>query len=86
MKHLKRRWDEERADEHADWGCSWWLFETDDQGRVLRQIEIYDNGPKKRYSAENPTDPDGMLAEHPLDLAEFHQCAITAQEFEAQWK
>jgi hypothetical protein len=86
MKYFKRRWEENRGDQHDDWGCSWWFFEIDDGGNVLRQIEEYDRGPKKRYSEENPEDLDGGLSEKPLDLLEFKPYYITKEEFEAEWK
>ena len=85
MIDLKRRWDENRGDKYSGWGGSWWFFETDQEGNVLRQIEAYDNGPKKKYCIEKPSDNDGMLAKHRLDLKEFETDEISQDEFEKQW-
>ena len=86
MKYFKRRWEECRADRHAAWGHSWWFFETDEDGTVLRQIEVYDSGPTMRYHDQNPEDSDGMLAAHRLQLAEFQGHEITQDEFLEKWK
>ncbi len=32
MRYFKRYWNKLRGDEHDDWGCSWWFFETDAEG------------------------------------------------------
>ena len=85
MIYLKRRWDENRGDKYSGWGGSWWFFETDQEGNVLRQIEADDNGPKKKYCIEKPSDNDGMLAKHRLDLKEFETDEISQDEFEKQW-
>jgi hypothetical protein len=42
--YVKRHWVELRGDEHNAWGTSWWYFEVDDNGGVLRQVELYDSG------------------------------------------
>lgn len=50
--YVKRHWNEPRGDEHDAWGTSWWYFEVDDEGRVLRQIEQYDSGVRLRAPLE----------------------------------
>jgi len=85
MIYLQKRWEENRADQHTDWGGSWWSFEVDERGYVQRQIEIYDNGTSKRYSKENPNDDEGALAEKPLCLADFKDCMISKEEFDKKW-
>ena len=37
MKYFKRNWNETRGDQYDSWGKSVWLFETDNNGEVLRQ-------------------------------------------------
>jgi hypothetical protein len=86
MKYYHRRWDEDRGDSHADWGGSEWWFEVEDDGTVLRQIEIYDRGPIKRYSTENAEDSDGRMAAIPLELAEFAPFETMRDEFEMSWE
>lgn len=84
--YFKRRRDEDRGDRHAGWGASWWLFEVDSGGQVLRQIEIYDNGPTKRYGPEVIEDDDGGLASEPLNPeGEWSPWRIASDEFEAAW-
>ena len=85
MLYFKRYWNELRGDEHDDWGCSWWYFETNDDGDVLRQIEVYDSGPALKYSELHVEDEYGGLSEKPLDLAEFAEFTTRNQEFERAW-
>jgi hypothetical protein len=66
-QHFRRRWEENRGDEHSDWGCSWWLFEVDADLNVVRQIEVYDSGVCLKYSQTHAEDKFGCLAEKPLD-------------------
>jgi hypothetical protein len=83
--YYRRAWDESRGDAHDAWGASEWLFEVDDGGLVLRQIEIYDAGPTLRYNEERPEDEFGGLSMAPLDSAEWEPFSITVAEFERAW-
>ena len=85
MRYFKRYWDEPRADEQRDWGCSWWFFETDDSGVVKRQVEVYDHGPTLRYDESRMVDEYGMLADQTLDLAEFAPYEVGQPDFEKAW-
>ena len=88
MRYFKRYWEEPRGDacDACDaWGRSWWYFETDRAGVVLRQLEIYNQGPTLRYSGEHREDSFGGLSERPLDLAEFAQFEVSPEEFEDAW-
>ena len=85
MKYYKRRWDEDRGDEFAEWGSSDWYFEVVPDGTVIRQMEIYDNGTCLRYHADHIEDIYGGLAEKELDHSEFARFAITHEEFESAW-
>ena len=87
VRYLKYRWDEDRGDEYADWGASWWLTEFGPDGYRTRQIELYDSGPRLRYSQAHLEDEFGGLGLVNLgeiDLAEQEE--IDAQEFEAVWR
>jgi len=86
MKYFKRNWNETRGDQYDSWGKSVWLFETDNNGEVLRQIEIYDNGKVLKYDNQNIEDEFGMLADQNLDLTEFNEFTIKKEEFENKWK
>lgn len=57
--YVKRHWNQLRSDEHDAWGTSWWYFEVDDEGGVLRQIEQYDSGVCLRYSEQHIQDEFG---------------------------
>jgi hypothetical protein len=83
--YVKQHWNELRGDEHDLWGTSWWYFEIDDEGSVLRQIEQYESGMCLRYGEQNPVDEFGQLAQKPLDLSMPGYDAISPQEFEAIW-
>ena len=86
MRYFKRNWNETRGDQYDSWGKSVWFFETDDNGEVLRQMEVYDNGKVLKYDNENSEDEFGMLADQNLDLTEFNEFTIEKEEFENNWK
>ena len=71
MKYFKRNWNETRGDQFDNWGKSIWLFETDNNGEVLRQIEVYENGKVLKYDNQNIEDKLGALTDQNLDLIEF---------------
>ena len=85
MRYYKRYWDEPRGDAHNSWGQSWWYFEADDIGTVLRQIEVYDDGPTLRYHEGRLHDEFGMLTDQPLEFADFPGFEIGSEEFERAW-
>jgi hypothetical protein len=84
--YVKRHWNETRGDKYDAWGTSWWYFEVDDDGWVIRQIEQYDSGMLLCYSVEHEDDEFGGLAEKTLDLSEAEFSAISAEEFESIWR
>jgi hypothetical protein len=86
-RYFRRRWDESRADEWDHWGPSWWLFETDEAGRVLRQLEIYDRGPRLRYDPAHPHDQYGELANvnSLWEAEDWTPWRIELEAFEAEW-
>jgi hypothetical protein len=61
--YVKRLWNHLRGDEHDAWGTSWWYFEVDEEGEVLRQIEQYDSGICLRYSEQHLEDEFGVLGQ-----------------------
>ena len=83
--YIKRQWEEPRGDQYDVWGHSWWYFEVEEDGTVLRQIEQYDSGIVLKYSARHVQDDYGGLAEKPLDIEQFGESFISAQEFESAW-
>lgn len=86
MRYFKRNWNETRGDQYNNWGKSIWFFETENNGEVLRQIEIYDNGKALKYDNQNNEDEFGGLANQNLDLTEFIEFTIEKEEFESKWK
>ncbi len=84
-RYFKRHWDESRGDTYDSWGTSDWLFETDQEGAVNRQIEIYENGTVLKYELDHLQDEFGMLADQNLDIADFLESEISAHEFEESW-
>jgi hypothetical protein len=85
MRYFKQFWNESRGDKFDSWGCSWWYFETDDAGNVLRQIEKYDAGVVLRYDESHLEDEFGGLAEKPVDSDEIGGSNIAPQDFEQEW-
>ncbi|GJJ05235.1 hypothetical protein RugamoR64_57730 [Duganella rhizosphaerae] len=85
LTYVKRHWNELRGDEHDAWGTSWWYFEVDDEGVVLRQIEQYDSGVRLCYGEQHIEDEFGGLSQAPLGLSEVGYTSISSQDFEAAW-
>jgi len=85
MKHYSRRWDESRGDAHDEWGASTWYFEVEPDGHACRQIEVYDNGPVKRYGLGDDEDDHGGLTYAPFDFTEWEPFHISGAEFERLW-
>lgn len=85
MKYFKRNWGETRGNELEHWGTSVWYFEVLDDGSVVRQVEVYTNGPALKYDEINIEDEYGCLADQPLDLDDFAAFEIGEDEFEAAW-
>lgn len=85
MAYYKRRWNENRGDECAEWGCSDWFFEAAPDGTVTRHMEAYDDGTVLQYHANHIEDAFGFLADQPLDHVEFRPFAISREEFESAW-
>ncbi|WP_299115464.1 hypothetical protein [uncultured Winogradskyella sp.] len=85
MKYYKRNWEDTRGDDFDDWGKSIWLFETDNHGKPVRQIEIYENGKVLKYNEDLTQDKYGGLGDQELDLDDFNKFKITEQEFINYW-
>lgn len=86
-RYFKRFWDETTGDELTDtWGTSAWYFETTKDGEVLRQLEIFANGQRLKYSEDHIEDEYGGLADQSLDMIEFEDFKITKEEFESVWE
>ena len=85
MPHFKRRWDEVRGDEHADWGRSTWYFEVGDDGTPVRQLEKYDGGVALQYDGKHQDDEFGGLGEKSIELDAFAAFRIDRTEFENAW-
>jgi hypothetical protein len=85
MRYFKRAWDETRGDEFNAWGTSTWMFETDDEGNAVRQIELYANGSVLTYDRVHLHDRYGMLSDKALDVDDFAPYEIASGEFEDTW-
>ena len=85
-QYYKRHFDEPRTEKSEIWGTCDYYFETNQDGEVLRQIEVYENGKTLKYDDEFIEDEFGFLADQPLDLFDFENFAITKTDFEFQWK
>ncbi len=86
MNYFKRHWPETTGSESTNsWGTSSFWFETDEEYKVLRQIQLFANGNCLKYDATYSEDKFGGLAEIPLDAEEFKPYQIGKDEFEEQW-
>lgn len=86
VRYFRRRWDETRGDDHADWGTSEWYFEVGDDGWVTRQAEVYETGLTLRYDSVHGEDEFGGLAADALVLDEFTPYEISRDDFELVWQ
>jgi hypothetical protein len=86
MRYFKGRWEENRGDEFASWGCSDWYFEVLPDNSVVRQMEVYDSGAVLQYDQQHIDDRFGMLTDQPFDAEGFPCSQITADEFLSMWK
>lgn len=86
LRYVKRRWDENRADRHDDFGHSCWYFEIDPSCNVIRQVEHYDNGMILGYSYRAPHDEFGGLSSEPLDASLDGFDFTDDAEFNQLWK
>ena len=85
-RFFKRSWDEVRGDEYDSWGTSTYYFELDNDGFPLRQIEVYENGNRLKYSAEKLFDDYGGLGNQSVDIEEFIEYEISQEVFEQEWE
>jgi hypothetical protein len=85
MKYYKYKWNELRGDKFDSWGFSLWYFEIGEDDFPNRQIEIYENGKKLKYSENYLEDKYGKLGDQKLVLSEFDGVVCTKIEFEKNW-
>jgi hypothetical protein len=85
VHYFKRKWEEDRGDQFASWGCAVYFFETDCDLVPTRQLEVYDNGNRICYDQQQMHDEYGMLADQPLDAEGFASYSISKAEFDDAW-
>jgi hypothetical protein len=76
--------------DNPSWGGATYYFETDSNSKPIKELAVYDNGNRRGYDLENPTDEYGSLPSTPLfndvvGQTEWHQFRITEAEFKAAW-
>ena len=84
--YYNRHFDEIRIENSESWGNCNYYFETNEAGEILRQIEVYQNGKRLKYSKILNEDEYGFLGDQPIDQLEFKDFAITQSNFEIQWQ
>ena len=84
--YYKRHFNEIRTEKSETWGTCDYYFETNQNGQILRQIEVYENGKELKYSEEFIEDEYGSLADQPIDLLDFENFVINKSDFEYQWQ
>jgi len=85
-RYFKSKWDDTRGDEWDNWGTSMWYFEIGKDGYPTRQITVYENGKRLKYSEALKDDHFGGLGDQSIDEAEFRKQEIDRIEFEKEWK
>jgi hypothetical protein len=86
LLYFKRHWDETTGNPKTDtWGKSFYYFETDIEGDVLKQIVVYDNGKTLKYSHLHLEDEFGGLAEQGLDLTDTGYTPLSKNDFYTLW-
>ncbi|WP_035653121.1 MULTISPECIES: hypothetical protein [unclassified Flavobacterium] len=86
MFYFKRYFNEPRIEKDDNWGNSIYYLESNEDGGIIRQIEVYENGKKLKYSEDFIEDEFGFLSDQSIDLVEFEEFIITKENFEDQWK
>ena len=86
MYYFKRYWDESTGNTLTDsWGTSCFYFETEADGTVIRQIQVFDNNNALKYTVDYDEDGFGGLSEIALEIEEFERYHIEQSEFEWAW-
>jgi Cysteine-rich CPCC len=84
--YFKSYWNETTGDPKTDgWGTSWYYFETDVKGDVLKQIVVYMKGGVQKYSVLHLEDAFGGLSEKALDLSDDGYEKMPKNDFFALW-
>jgi hypothetical protein len=85
LRYFRWRWNEDRGDEHADWGHSSWLWAEDGDGWSVEQWEVYDGRQVLHYDRQHLVDEYGALgdqqledADRPPDVEELSESAFRA--------
>lgn len=84
-RYFKKESEEFRGDKNESWGTVTTYFETDEDGRPLRKIQVYANGNRLKYSPDKSYDGYGSLGEHNLKLEMFIAFEIANESFEIEW-
>jgi hypothetical protein len=85
MRYYRRHWEQSRSDEFNDWGTADYFFEADEDGAVLRQVEVYANGMILRYDRSHRGDRYGQLTDQPLDPTVLGAYTSDKAAFDAVW-
>jgi hypothetical protein len=86
MRYFKYR-TKGHCGQRKTWGESWLYFEFGADGCPARQVEVFDQGPRLRYSLRHPEDEYGFLDSVGLqDSGLTAREEISAGEFEFAWQ
>jgi len=85
MKYIKQLVKASWRDNPVDWGDVTYFFEMDQDGQVLRQLEVHENGIVLKYDRTHFSDSEGSLSDKTLELGEVAPCGISESEFESAW-
>jgi hypothetical protein len=87
MIYVKRYFNENSGQEMTDaWGTCTYYFETNENGEVSKQMEIFYNSKVLKYSELNKFDEFGGLSLVALDTEDDGYIQITKEEFFEFWE
>jgi hypothetical protein len=83
---FKRYWNESTGSSKTnDWGTAFYYFETDEKGKFLKQIVVYENDKTLKYSNLYLEDEFGGLATEDLDLTDKDYISMVKNDFFDLW-
>jgi hypothetical protein len=85
LRYFRYEWNASRGDEFADWGSAVLWNEMAEDGYVVRQLEVYENGVVLKYDALHLEDKYGFLSDQPLEPEKYGVPEVSAEAFEAAW-
>ena len=85
LRYLKQESGESRRDRQDRFGQLTSYFEIDAVNNVIRQIDVFDNGPTVGYDRKYKSDEFGRLRNTPLEISDEEFVPVTVETFNEHW-